>query len=393
MNQIEAEWHVFGSDGGYRTVASTSGISPSEIEELEQFDFSVDTLGHDATRFFEASGSAFLLPLASGRLAIRRILADAMPDNYGRRALVAVSLVVSSEQYLQIACIDDGREGLGLEGLVHRLAFWRALSSERGAQASPVPVPVAPAGSRVRRLFPEDFEIFDRWQFSEHNASKSKTSNAGVAVPKESTYESRVLALPALLSPRMALQYRWGFRVMRSSVPGLVASYLDQDLAPSGSHSLPDEESGKFKSARTRQGHDELMFRFPEEKWHPHQKYAALELKLKEALQGAEAAEATRREQGAEFKKTLLFKDSEKSKVDALYEALSKQCVSLNNALDAKSKETARLRKKRNWLVGTILCLTLAILVLAARVAFPLSGTTPTPVNPDTSDTKGSTSS
>jgi hypothetical protein len=355
MNQIEVEWHMFGSDGGYRTVAATSGITPGEIEELEKFNFSVDTLGLEATRFFATSGSAFLMPLRSGRLAIRRILADAMSDNYGRRALVAVSLVVSNEQYLQIAGTDDGRDGLGLEGLIHRLSFWRDLSSERGTNASPVLISVAPAGSWVRRLFPEDFEIFDRWQFSEYNASKNGTSNAGVAVPRESPYESRVLALPALLSPRMALQYRWGFRVMRSSVPGLVASYLEEGLAPYGSHSLPDEQSGMFRSARTRQGHDELMFRFPEEKWHPHQKYAALELKLKEALQGAAAAEAKRREQSAVLNETIRVKDSKNSDLDRQKRALSDECITLSDKIEALGVESSALRRQRLVLIAALI--------------------------------------
>lgn len=357
MNSVSAEVHVFGTDGGYRTLASSKSLADSESVQLQAFDFAVDSMSSEASRAFEEAGSAFLLPLASGRLAIRRILSDNGSDNYGRRGFVVVSLVLAASEYLRLVEVDDGPGGLGLEGLIRHMDFWRSLGFGRRGDLPPATVPVARRDTAVRRLHPEDLEIFDAWRAARRGPDER------LWVPLNSTYESRVLALPSLLPPKMAVQFHWGFAVMRCNVPGLVASYIDPALVPRGASPIAVTAVGEFKSKLTREA-IRLMLHFPETTWYPHDEHLALQDRLsiaeKQLQQQGERFAGELKERG----KVLLFKDTELKEADKQKTALSEKCISLGVQL--RDQEA----KRKFWRTLAVLAFIVIGLIFAAALVF-----------------------
>lgn len=284
MTDVLAECHVFGTDGGYRTLARSAGLTVDEVRQLEQFDFSVDSIGADAERVFADSGTAYLLPLRSGRFAIRRVLLDPQVDNYGRPALITASIILTEDDYISVACVDGGPAGSGLASIVHRLEMWREMCGERRGTMERIRVPVLP-GDGVRRLVLEDFELFDAW----HTLLKGGEDH-GAWVPRDSVYEARLLALPSVLARKATLQYHWGIGVMRRSVPRMLASYLDPSLIPTNDLSVQLPAGASYRSSFTEHA-KKLVLSFPVSPWHPHREWLDL---METCRQTSEALEEHR---------------------------------------------------------------------------------------------------
>ena len=278
MTDVLAECHVFGTDGGYRTLARSAGLTVDEVRQLEQFDFSVDSIGADAERVFADSGTAYLLPLRSGRFAIRRVLLDPQVDNYGRPALITASIILAEDDYISVACVDGGPAGSGLASVVHRMEMWREMCGERRGTMERIRVPVLP-GDGVRRLVLEDFELFDAW----HTLLKGGEDH-GAWVPRDSVYEARLLALPSVLARKATLQYHWGIGVMRRSVPRMLASYLDPSLIPTNDLPVQLPAGANFRSSFTEHA-KKLVLSFPVSPWHPHREWLDLMETHKQTLE------------------------------------------------------------------------------------------------------------
>jgi hypothetical protein len=281
MKDVLADCHVFGSDGGYRTLVRSPGVAADEVRQLEQFDFSVDFLGADADRAFSESGSAYLLPLRSGRFAIRRVLLDSQADNYGRRALIAASIVLTDEDYLAVACVDGGSAGSGLENVVHRMDMWHGMCAARRGSIERIRVPVL-ADDGARRFVPEDFELFDAW----HTLLKGG-EDRGAWVSRGGVHEARLLALPSVLARKAVLKYHWGIGVMRQSVPRMVASYLDPSLVPAGAMPVQLPAGAGFRSSFTEHAR-KLVLSFPVSPWHPHRDWLDLKQAHKQTVEELE---------------------------------------------------------------------------------------------------------
>jgi hypothetical protein len=352
MKEVIAECHVFGTDGGYCTLARTSGLASHDVRELERFDFSVDHLNADAEKAFAESGSAYLLPLKSGRFAIRRVLPDVETDNYGRAAMITATIILTEEDYVSVASVDGGPSGTGLEGIVRDLDMWRRLCDCRRGGIDQLRLPILGDGG-VRRIVREDFQIFDAWQV----LLKSGEGD-GASVPRGSAYESRLLALPALLSRKSILKYHWGVGVMRQSVPRMVASYLDPSLIPAAVRPVQLAEGAEYRSVLTKTA-ERLMQHFPDAPWHSHREWQDLERRLRDTEEGVQAQKG---------RGDLLAKQLEELKGDkeAQYRRLSDECLKRdrkNEALELNLR-TASQQARMYKYVLVALALTAALVIL-----------------------------
>jgi hypothetical protein len=273
--EILADWHLLGSSGGYRTLAATAGVTPAERANLEQFDPFRDLVG-PAQEALRNSVCAFLHRLDSRRLAIRRILPDPTPDNYGRRSILVASLVLAASDYAMLAGVDAGREGSGLEGIVYRNVLWERIVSNRGRSAPPVTLTV-PRRRGQWTIHDVDFLLFDAW-LSARTGGKSRH----VRIKRGSEPEARLLAIPSLLPKSQAAEFAWGIGIMRAVHPGTMASYLVPEFEPPDALDVP----GLMHQPLAGQGR-ELMRRFPESAWHRDEDYRQLERSQREAEQQA----------------------------------------------------------------------------------------------------------
>jgi hypothetical protein len=333
MKDVLADCHVFGSDGGYRTLVRSPGVAADEVRQLEQFDFSVDFLGADADRAFSESGSAYLLPLRSGRFAIRRVLLDSQADNYGRRALIAASIVLTDEDYLAVACVDGGSAGSGLENVVHRMDMWHGMCAARRGSIERIRVPVL-ADDGARRFVPEDFELFDAW----HTLLKGG-EDRGAWVSRGGVHEARLLALPSVLARKAVLQYHWGIGVMRQSVPRMVASYLDPSLVPAGAMPVQLPAGAGFRSSFTEHAR-KLVLSFPVSPWHPHRDWLELKQVHKQTVEELEEQMALGEQRAKERDAAIDLAETRK----ALHDNLSLLCTQQSAKIDQLQAEIDQLR-------------------------------------------------
>jgi hypothetical protein len=121
--QATCDTHLFGSRGGYRTVASSSGVSAQERAELEIFGFGQlsDRRGQQALL---ARASAFGRRLSSGRFAVTRIL-PGPDDDGGRPTLELRTVLLDRASYGAIAA-----SGIAL--LIDTGAVWSAAAFAEG---------------------------------------------------------------------------------------------------------------------------------------------------------------------------------------------------------------------------------------------------------------------
>lgn len=366
MKDVLADCHVFGSDGGYRTLVRSPGVAADEVRQLEQFDFSVDFLGADADRAFSESGSAYLLPLRSGRFAIRRVLLDSQADNYGRRALIAASIVLTDEDYLAVACVDGGSAGSGLENVVHRMDMWHGMCAARRGSIERIRVPVL-ADDGARRFVPEDFELFDAW----HTLLKGG-EDRGAWVSRGGVHEARLLALPSVLARKAVLQYHWGFGVMRQSVPRMVASYLDPSLVPAGAMPVQLPAGAGFRSSFTEHAR-KLVLSFPVSPWHPHRDWLDLKQAHKQTVEELEEQVALGEQRAKERDEAIVLANvREEARMGLSDECLrmSTEIHVLNKTLEKHRAVTeaisAKLEKQLfRWRIASLAAMVVSI-VLAA---------------------------
>jgi hypothetical protein len=360
MTDVLAECHVFGTDGGYRTLAHSAGLTVDEVRQLEQFDFSVDSIGADAERVFADSGTAYLLPLRSGRFAIRRVLLDPQVDNYGRPALITASIILTEDDYISVACVDGGPAGSGLASVVHRMEMWRGMCGERRGTMERIRVPVLP-GDGVRRLVLEDFELFDAW----HTLLKGGEDH-GAWVPRDSVYEARLLALPSVLARKATLQYHWGIGVMRRSVPRMLASYLDPSLIPTNDLPVQLPAGARFRSSFTEHA-KKLVSSFPVSPWHPHREWLDLMETHKQTLETLEEHRAW----VGELSKARDAAIGLAEKRRALHDELSRLCTrrggeitQLQTDLTERNATVSQLKKQLiRWRIAFV---TLIVIVIAS---------------------------
>jgi hypothetical protein len=369
MKDVLADCNVFGSDGGYRTLVRSPGLAEDEARQLEQFDFSVDFLGADADRAFSESGSAYLLPLRSGRFAIRRVLLDSQVDNYGRRALIAASIVLTDEDYLAVACVDGGAAGSGLENVVRRMDMWHGMCAERRGSIERIRVPVLPDDG-VRRFVPEDFELFDAW----HTLLKGG-EDRGAWVSRGSVYEARLLALPSVLARKAVLRYHWGIGVMRQSVPRMMASYLDPSLILPGAMPVQLPAGAGFRSSFTDHAR-KLVLSFPVSPWHPHRDWLDLKQTHHQTVEALEEQRAWGAQCAEERDAAIDLAEDRR----ILHDALSRLCTQRGEAIDQLNERLRRWQEEidqlnerlRRWQIASFAVPAAMVALIVGLIAIAL---------------------
>jgi len=253
---ISADFHLFGSITGYKTQALSIGVSSEEEAELTRFNFFVDAIDGNQIRKLGETTIAFLHPLPTGRFAIRCITSDPKPDVHNRPTILACSLIFTKPNYLEIA-MGRGENGCGLEALLQSAELWTSIAKASGRNLLPLqlPTPVARRTSREYRY--EDLQIYDAWVQVQENKSTA-------LIPAIHSFESRLLALPALMSTKNAEKYVWGLRIFNPIQPGVIASYYSEELIPKSNNILRIQIDGPITSILGLQA-QELTSHFPPE--------------------------------------------------------------------------------------------------------------------------------
>jgi|GEM_PF-3815852 len=191
-----ADIHVFGSVSGYGTVAASSGLRADETQELERFQFG-EISTSDAIARLESHPTMTARPLASGRMAISRML-PAGVDDAGRPTIEVVTLVVDARVY-------EGNLG-ALEILTSDASWWRSARANARSGAT-YPSGSAPTGD------PRDIamlRILDAWMYAKQSGS--------VAILPDSALPE-LLRFVATLDASDRVSCRWGVGINSLSAP------------------------------------------------------------------------------------------------------------------------------------------------------------------------------
>lgn len=195
--QATCDTHLFGSRGGYRTVAGSSGVSPRERAELEIFGFGQLSDRRGQQMLLERA-SAFGRRLSSGRFAVTRIL-PGPDDDGGRPTLELRTVLLDRASYGAIA-------SSGISLLIDTGAVWSATAFAEGRSMS---LAVGP-----RRAI-ETREIHRRLA----DAWLSTRTSPQQMVRADEADGARILELAALLDPSDLDEFRWGVGVLSTAVP------------------------------------------------------------------------------------------------------------------------------------------------------------------------------
>lgn len=195
--QATCDTHLFGSRGGYRTVAGSSGVSPRERAELEIFGFGQLSDRRGQQMLLERA-SAFGRRLSSGRFAVTRIL-PGPDDDGGRPTLELRTVLLDRASYGAIAAS-------GISLLIDTGAVWSAAAFAEGRSMS---LAVGP-----RRAI-ETREIHRRLA----DAWLSTRTSPQQMVRADEADGARILELAALLDPSDLDEFRWGVGVLSTAVP------------------------------------------------------------------------------------------------------------------------------------------------------------------------------
>lgn len=319
---VFAQVHLLGSKAGYRTLSVSAGVNSAEREQLEQLEPFRDIVG-PAREMLQRSICAFVQRLDSGNFAIRRVFVDRIPDNHGRQTILVASLVLAAPDYEELAIVDAGRDGSGLDGIVHGDTQWERIRSQRGGVCDPILLSV-PSRHGQWAVHDVDFAIFDAWHSTHMPGSMRQ-----LCIRRGSEEEARLLAIPSLLPRSQVSRFIWGIGIMRAVHPGTVASYLVPEFEPSDACTVPREVFSPLAS----QARD-LMQKFPESKWYSEADYQRLEQRYE-----GEIAENKRRTE--RHKKEIVECECRKQRDGAELKEVKRNVEVLCNKLrEADSKVT-----------------------------------------------------
>ena len=189
MSSMRADTHLFGSRGGYRSLAKSPGISAAEDRALSEFGFGQSS-DEDFLRRLATVPTAFARTLPGGRIGITRVLAGPLDDS-GRATLERRTVVLPIGDYRAI------RRGMGQFLLDARL--W---SSGDFASGRPVQCPV-PSAEPVE-LSDHAWRVFDAW------VSALQRPPHGVVVGSGEDASAAILAVLASLRDEDVGAFSWG---------------------------------------------------------------------------------------------------------------------------------------------------------------------------------------
>ena len=206
--------HLFGSRGGYRSLAASAGVSASERSELEIFGFGQlpDRAAQDRLRH---RPTAFGRRLASGRFAITRILPG--PDDDGGRPTLELRSIL----------LDAGSYHTAVGGLARLLSHDSIWSSGTFAKGEPSVVDVGTIG-RIEAT-PLHRRIADAWASDRGRRTKVIRLDRDAAV----------LELAGLLGFQDLAEYRWGVGLLSTAIPADVVT-MAEGVSPSGRRAVVD---------------------------------------------------------------------------------------------------------------------------------------------------------
>ncbi len=192
----------------------------------------------------------------STRGKARCITSDPKPDVYNRPTILTCSLIFTKSNFLEIA-MRRGENGCGLEALLQSAELWTSIAkvSCRNLFSLQLPTPVARRTSQEYRY--EDLQIYVAWVQVQENKSTAM-------IPAIHSFESRLLALPALMSTKNAEKNVWGLRIFNPIQFGVVASYNSEELIPKSNNISRIQIDGPITSILGLQA-QELTSHFPPE--------------------------------------------------------------------------------------------------------------------------------
>jgi hypothetical protein len=198
-----ADVHIFGSVIGYRTIGASTGLHGDESSELETFQFG-DISTSEAIARLEHHPSMTARPLASGRMAISRLLPAGL-DDVGRPTIEVVTLVIDAHTYSENTAT--------LELLAEDSSVWKAVrhgAADGYEYPCRGPLPSRPSDPALLR-------ILDAWL---------KASRSGsVAILAEAAMPD-LLCFVATLAPEDRVRCRWGLGIGAISSPVDVCTML-----------------------------------------------------------------------------------------------------------------------------------------------------------------------
>ena len=208
---IQVDRHLFGSFDGYRTLATSPGVTPDESAELSEFGFG-QTSDPSILNSLHERLCVLGRPLRSGRIAITRAFAGP-PDDAGRPTLRLCSLVFSDLQFLEVR--------QGLKSLLGDSKIWSVSGFEQGLIAEVRPRRTSPPPGA------DALHLVDWWM--EMNGRRDLV----LSLPLEDRSEDAILSAVASVADIDSIMLRWGIFLFSTSAAADVCT-----LAPLASRSM-----------------------------------------------------------------------------------------------------------------------------------------------------------
>jgi hypothetical protein len=207
----KADTHVLGSRDGYRSLATSSGVTAAELSELETLGFG-QTSDQDFVQSLDRQPSAFCRVLSSDRVALTRCFAG-FPDDAGRATLELRTIVLTANQYAEL-CVSGLDDLVGDSGRWSDGAFSAGRQIELGGHAR----------SAQRPITHRDLALLDAWLLAAGNPGTF------VAMPEHPESHRAMFSFLQVIHPKDRLRFQWGVRLLSSGLGIHVGT-----IAPGGS--------------------------------------------------------------------------------------------------------------------------------------------------------------